>query len=118
MKKYKILFLFLTGVFAINSCSTNDLELSDPNQITPETYFANEAQVQAAVNAAYANLQTVGLYGRLIWYMMDNMSQENADNPQMEPDKRTFKEFTFNSTNEQIKDYWDSCLEVSIKQIS
>jgi tetratricopeptide (TPR) repeat protein len=109
MKKYKILFLFLTGVFAINSCSTNDLELSDPNQITPETYFANEAQVQAAVNAAYANLQTVGLYGRLIWYMMDNMSQENADNPQMEPDKRTFKEFTFNSTNGEIRDYWDSC---------
>ena len=109
MKKYKIIFLLLTGVFAINSCNENDLELTDPNQITPETYFANEAQVQAAVNAAYANLQTVGLYGRLIWYMFDNMSQENEDNPQMEPDKRTFKEFTFNSTNGEIRDFWDTC---------
>ena len=109
MKKYKIIFLLLTGVFAVNSCNDSDLELSDPNQITPDTYFANEAQVQAAVNAAYANLQTVALYGRLIWYMMDNMSQENQDNPQMEPDKRTFKEFTFNSTNGEIRDYWDSC---------
>jgi hypothetical protein len=109
MKKYKIIILLLTGVFAINSCSTSDLELVDPNQITPDTYFANEAQVQASVNAAYSNLQTIALYGRLIWYMMDNMSQEQTDTPNMETDKRTFREFTFNSTNGEIRDYWDTC---------
>ncbi|MGJ8761343.1 MAG: RagB/SusD family nutrient uptake outer membrane protein [Polaribacter sp.] len=109
MKKYKILFLFLTGVFAINSCSTNDLELSDPTQITPETYFANEAQVQAAVNAAYANLQTIALYGRMMWFMNDNMSQEAMEAGGMEPNKAVFLYFTFNSTTNWISDYWDSC---------
>ena len=109
MKKYKILFLFLTGVFAINSCSTDDLELSDPNQITPETYFANEAQVQAAVNAAYANLQTSSLYGRMMWFINDNMSQEAMEAGGMEPNKAVFLYFTFNSTTNWISEYWDSC---------
>ena len=109
MKKYKIIFLLLTGVFAINSCSTSDLELSNPNQLSPETYFANEAQVQASVNAAYANLQTVALYGRLIWYMMDNMAHEQSGNGQQEADKVTFADFSFDSTNGQIAEYWDTC---------
>ncbi|WP_166384005.1 MULTISPECIES: RagB/SusD family nutrient uptake outer membrane protein [unclassified Polaribacter] len=109
MKKYKILFLFLTGVFAINSCSTNDLELADPNQVMPETFFANETQVQSAVNASYANLQPGALYGRLMWFMNDNMSQEAVNGGGMEPNKEVFLDFSFNSTNVFIKDYWDAC---------
>ncbi|ADV48188.1 RagB/SusD domain-containing protein [Cellulophaga algicola DSM 14237] len=109
MKKYKILFLFLSGVLVINSCNTNDLELSDPNQITPETYFSNETQVQAAVNAAYANLQPGALYGRLMWFMNDNMSQEAVNGGGMEPNKEVFLNFSFNSTNGFIRDYWDAC---------
>ncbi|ARV15671.1 RagB/SusD family nutrient uptake outer membrane protein [Polaribacter sp. SA4-12] len=109
MKKYKIILLLLTGVFTIKSCSTGDLELTNPNQLSPETYFANEAQVQASVNASYANLQTIALYGRLVWYMMDNMAHEQFGNGQQEADKVTFADFSFDSTNGQIAEYWDAC---------
>tara|TARA_R110002049_G_scaffold232088_8_gene404654 strand:+ start:3961 stop:5451 length:1491 start_codon:yes stop_codon:yes gene_type:complete len=109
MKKYRFILTVLFGILAINSCSDKDLELSNPNELSPETYFANEAQVQAAVNAAYANLQPFGLYGRLIWYMMDNMSHEQNPNGQQEADKVTFYDFSFDSSNGQIADYWDGC---------
>ncbi|WP_299664938.1 RagB/SusD family nutrient uptake outer membrane protein [uncultured Polaribacter sp.] len=109
MKTNKLIIVFFIGLLTFNSCSEEGLDLENPNQITPETFFANEAQVQAAVNAAYSNLQTVALYGRLIWYMMDNMSHEQSGNGQQEADKVTFADFSFDSTNAQIADYWDSC---------
>jgi hypothetical protein len=109
MKTYKFILTALLGIFIIHSCSDKNLELSNPNQLSPDTFFSNEAQVQSAVNAAYANLQTVALYGRLIWYMMDNMSHEQSGNAQQEADKVTFADFSFDSSNGQIAEYWDSC---------
>lgn len=109
MKTYKFILIALLGGFIIHSCSDKDLELSNPNQLSPDTFFSNESQVQSAVNAAYANLQTVALYGRLIWYMMDNMSHEQSGNGQQEADKVTFADFSFDSSNGQIAEYWDTC---------
>ncbi|WP_299895103.1 RagB/SusD family nutrient uptake outer membrane protein [uncultured Aquimarina sp.] len=109
MKKIKLMTTFLLGLMVINSCSEEDLGLVNPNTLSPDTFFSTEEQVQSAVNAAYANLQTNALYGRLIFYMLDNMSQENAGNGQQEADKRTYAEYTYNSTNQFIADYWDSC---------
>ncbi|MDW5287212.1 RagB/SusD family nutrient uptake outer membrane protein [Formosa sp. PL04] len=109
MKKYKLIVIVLLGVFSINSCSTEDLQLTNPNQLSPDTFFSNESQVQSAVNAAYANLQPFGVYGRNLFYMMDNMSHENAGNGQQEGDKVTFADFSFDSSNNLIKDYWDGC---------
>ena len=110
MKIYKFILIAFVGLCAIHfSCSEKDLELSNPNQLSPETFFSNEAQVQSAVNAAYANLQTLALYGRLIWYMMDNMSHEQSGNGQQEADKVTFADFSFDSSNGQIGEYWDTC---------
>lgn len=99
----------LTGVLLMNSCSKSDLDQTNPNELAPETFFQNEAQVQSSVNAAYANLQTFGLYGRMVFYMMDNMSQENSVNPQIEADKKTYSEFSFDSSNAQILDYYTTC---------
>jgi len=109
MKKYKIILTILAGIFIVNSCSESDLELVSPTQLSPDTFFSNEAQVQAAVNASYANLQTFALYGRLMFYMLDNMSHENAGNSAQEGDKVTYADFSFDSSNNQIKDYYDSC---------
>lgn len=109
MKKYKLILTVLLGAFLIGSCSTDDLELTNPNQLSPDTFFSNESQVQSAVNAAYANLQPFGLYGRLMFYMMDNMSHEQSGNGQQEGDKVTFADFSFDSSLPSIQDYWDGC---------
>lgn len=109
MKKYILIIIAFLGVFTINSCSEDDLELSNPNQLSPDTFFSTESQVESSVNAAYANLQPFGLYGRVIFYMMDNMAHENSGNGQQEGDKVTFADFSFDSSLPSIKDYWDGC---------
>ncbi|WP_075590719.1 RagB/SusD family nutrient uptake outer membrane protein [Labilibacter marinus] len=109
MKKYIFIVIALFGIILTYSCSEDDLELSNPNQLSPDTFFSTESQVESAVNAAYANLQPFGLYGRLMFYMLDNMSHEQSGNGQQEGDKVTFADFSFDSSLNSIKDYWDGC---------
>ncbi|MDO1514464.1 RagB/SusD family nutrient uptake outer membrane protein [Maribacter confluentis] len=112
MKTTKIIFsmfTLFTALVVINACSENDLELVNPNGLSPETFFKTEAQVQSAVNAVYANLQTRGLYSRHMFFSQDNMSHENDGNPQLEADKRQYLDFSFDSSHGPIADYWESC---------
>lgn len=109
MKKFN---LIITTIFALGctvSCSEDQLELTNPNELSPETFFKNESQVQSAVNAVYANLQTRGLYSRHMFFMMDNMAHENGGNNQLEADKRQYLDFSFDASHGAIKAYWDSC---------
>lgn len=97
------------GIFTTNSCDTSDLELTNPNTLSPDTFFQTETQVQSSVNAAYANLQTRGLYARNLAFAMDLMGQDASPNPQLEGNKKPFHDFSFNAGNDIIQYYWESC---------
>nr|WP_315180463.1 RagB/SusD family nutrient uptake outer membrane protein [uncultured Flavobacterium sp.] len=109
MRKIKYITILLSGILLINSCDTKDLDLSNPNELSPDTFFKSEAQVQSAVNAAYTNLQTQGLYVRHSFFSLDNMGQDNEGNSQLEQNKRLFLNFTFDSSSDIVQTYWESC---------
>ena len=109
MTKYKLILTFIIAVFVVHSCSEDNLELTNPNQLSPDTFFKTENQVQSAVNAAYTNFQTHAIYQRYQYFMLDNMSHENDGNPQLEADKREYLDFSFDSSQGAIADYWESC---------
>ncbi|HEX2395443.1 MAG TPA: RagB/SusD family nutrient uptake outer membrane protein [Bacteroidales bacterium] len=109
MKVHKIFIAFFTGILAILSCDADKLELSNPNELDPSTYFKTPAQVQAAVNACYANLQTTGLYSRVMFFGYDNMAYENSGNSQLESDKRQYLDYSFDPSHGAIGAYWESC---------
>jgi len=109
MKNIKYIVAALLGILALNSCDTADLELTNPNTLSPDTFFKTAAQVESSVNAAYANLQTRGLYARNFSFAMDLMGQDAAGNPQLEGNKKPFQDFSFNAGNDIIQYYWESC---------
>jgi len=111
MKIIKYLSItFVCGVLVLSSsCDSKKLDLANPNQLQPETFFKTEAQVQAAVNAVYGSMHTTALYNRHMWFGNDNMAHENAGNPQLEADKRQYLNFDFDYTHGAIGDYWESC---------
>lgn len=109
MKKIKYILIVLSGVLTITSCDTSELELTNPNTLSPETFFKTKDQVQSAVNASYANLQTRGLYGRNFFFAMDLMGHDALGNPQLEGNKKPFQDFSFNAGNDIIQYYWESC---------
>jgi starch-binding outer membrane protein, SusD/RagB family len=91
----------------LNSCDVKKLELVNPNELTPGTFFKTEAQVQQAVNAVYANLQTDGLYQRTLYYSMDFMAFEQLNTT--DPIYHIFLYYTFDADNTFIADYWERC---------
>lgn len=107
--KYISLTLVFGALVLFNSCKSDILDLINPNQLSPDTYFKTGAQVQSAVNAVYGSLQTTGMYNRHMWFGNDNMSHENAGNPQLESDKRDYLNFSFDYTHGAIGAYWESC---------
>lgn len=111
MKIIKYLSLtFAFGVLVLsNSCNSKKLDLANPNQLQPETFFKTENQVKSAVNAIYGSMQTTAMYNRHMWFGNDNMAHENAGNPQLEADKRQYLNFDFDYTHGAIGDYWESC---------
>lgn len=109
MRKIKYIVVVMFGILAINSCDTKDLELTNPNALSPETFFKTKNQVQSSVNAAYANLQTRGLYARHLFFALDLMSQEAKGNPQLEGNKVPFTNFSFDASSDIIQYYWEAC---------
>ena len=107
--KYLSIALLFSALIINNSCDSKKLELTNPNELSPNTYFKTRAQVQSAVNAAYGNLQTIGLYNRTIWFAYDNQSHENCGNPQLEADKRQHLNFTFDASHDALRAFWESC---------
>ncbi len=108
MKYIKFLLLLIISIVTVSSCNL-ELELTNPNELSPDTFFKNAAQLQSAVNTVYAPFQTIGMWARHSYFMMDNMSGENAGNPQLEADKRQYMNFSFNPSHGAIGDYWEQC---------
>ncbi|SHJ74179.1 Starch-binding associating with outer membrane [Reichenbachiella agariperforans] len=109
MKFNRYIIAGLMSLLALNACDQDKLELTNPNDLSPETFLVTQAQAQSAVNAVYANLQTRGLYSRGMFFSMDNMSHENSGNPQLEADKVQYLNFTFDPSHGLIRAYWESC---------
>jgi len=97
----------ITMLLFLYSCDVNKLELTNPNELTPDTFFKTEAQVQQAVNAVYANLQTDGLYQRTLYYSMDFMAFEQLNT--IDPVYHVFLLYTFDASNIFIAEYWERC---------
>lgn len=73
--------LFLTGALGlatILSCDNSDLNKINPNGVTFDTYFTNDAELVAGVNSAYALLQGFGLGAREWFFLHDLRGDEMA----------------------------------------
>ena len=108
MKKYSII-LIATALVTLVSCKEDALFKTNPNELSPDTFFKTAAQVESAATGTYAHLQNRGLYTRHMFFMMDNMSQENGRNQQLEADKVEYLQFAFNANHGPIGEYWKAC---------
>lgn len=61
MRPYKALTPLLLGALA---AGCNDLDVTNPSQRTTDTFYRNESDALAAVNATYHGLQELGAFGR------------------------------------------------------
>lgn len=77
MKRIKYL-LFSATLFLVLCCSTKDLDKFNPNQLTPDSYFSNTAELTRGVNSVYAVIQGNSLVGREYFFLHDLRSDDCA----------------------------------------
>lgn len=107
MKKIKIFFASLASVIGVLiSCNESDIELSNPNEILPETFFKSSQQLESGVTAAYAYLQDVGNYARYQFYINDNIAGENYAAGALEADKAQMINLQVDEANNGNNQYW------------
>ncbi|MEP5340200.1 MAG: RagB/SusD family nutrient uptake outer membrane protein [Algibacter sp.] len=109
MKNIKIYFtgisVLIIGILI--SCNESDIELTNPNQLSTETYFKSSAQLESSVTAAYAYLQEVGNYARYQFYINDNIAGENYAAGNLEADKVQMINRDIDEANNGNNQYWD-----------
>ncbi len=77
MKKIVLLSGFLS-LATVMSCDDSVLDKVNPNGVTFETYFTNDNELVAGVNAAYATVQGFGLAAREWFFLHDLRGDEMA----------------------------------------
>ncbi len=108
MKTKKIILTSMITLLIAFSCKEEELELLDPNVIVPETFFQNSGELQSAVNGAYSFLQSQGMYGRIGFFLLDNLSQENLGTDALQGGLKAFMEYTYDPSLGEFFTYWQS----------
>mgnify|MGYP006291016239 CR=1 FL=1 len=98
----------LSTLVGLSSCDfgSADLTENNPNELSTATFYENQAQMEAAVNAVYSNLQSIGLYARIYFYHHDLMSNEAEGKSSIEGNKEFFNNYQVSPDNGQLARYW------------
>jgi len=107
MKKFKAIIAGVAvAVGIVISCDESEIEVSNPNQLSSETFFKTSAQLESAVTSCYAYLQDVGNYGRYQFYINDNVGGENYAAGNLEADKVQMINRDVDAANNGNNQYW------------
>ena len=70
----------MASLFMLNSCSDEELELTNPNTLTVDQFWKTPDDAQKGVNAIYAMFYKDGLWARWMYFRLDLTSDEGFSN--------------------------------------
>ncbi|MEM9143569.1 MAG: RagB/SusD family nutrient uptake outer membrane protein [Bacteroidota bacterium] len=76
MKRIKtVLVLGLAFLFTL-SCSDEDLDITNPNEVVVDTFYNNADELRNGVYAIYGAMQSTALFSREYWFLHDLRSDD------------------------------------------
>ncbi|WP_165454356.1 RagB/SusD family nutrient uptake outer membrane protein [Hyunsoonleella pacifica] len=103
--KLNTVIVIIASLFML-SCNDN-VEVKNTNELSPDSFFESLAQIEAAANAAYAQLQNSGLYQRYGYILPDTFSDESESGG--DPNFITSFNFSMTPSLEQTTRFWNNC---------
>jgi hypothetical protein len=109
MKSMKTYFFVAVLALAAIACQPN-MDLSNPNELTTESYYKTGEEVTYAVNGAYNMLQRNGGWGRYMFYIINGHGDDwdftyKAANGEKETPP--ICNFTYDASNRMVYECWD-----------
>lgn len=98
--------IFTVSALLVVSCNDN-VAVENRNELSSDSFFESLAQIEAAANAGYAQLQNAGLYQRFGYILPDTFSDESESGG--DPNFVTSFNFALTPSLEQTTRYWNNC---------
>lgn len=106
---YKILSITcIFCLFMVSACNDSILNKSNPNELSPETFFESETQLRDATNVIYAPMQSKAMYGRQYFFSNDLMAQECEGLGSLGGDLREYIDHTWTSSHSAVQTQWNN----------
>lgn len=106
----KSITLLSTGVCLAlaSSCSTDFIDLKDPNAVAASTFYGNESDVQLAVNGIYQSLRSGNSIGESSALFNEERSDNTGrnDNQSSAGEPFQFNDFSLLPSNTYLKSHW------------
>ena len=112
MKKYSLyikslLAFVMVSALVVTSCNDSDLlDITNPNAVTPATFYQTGDDAILAVNAVYSAWQSRELCQRFYFFGNDMPSDENIGTNNLQAVLRQMLDFTWTSNNAVISNMW------------
>src|SRR6476646_3529464 len=109
----KLIVAFTLILFSIFAC-TKDLDVTDQNNPTTESYFKTASQLQNGVNAIYSSLRSANLVGREWFFTHDMRGAETwAGGSQLEaPRAELLKQPSPSPSNAVMTSVWNGTYQM------
>ena len=109
----KLIVAFILILCSIIAC-TKDLDVTDQNNPTTESYFKTASQLQNGVNAIYSSLRAGNLVGREWFFLHDMRGSETASGgAQLEaPRAELLTQPTANPSNSVMTSVWNGAYQM------
>lgn len=109
MKNKVSIYIMSFAMIFLMSCTKDFLDLKNESQLSSESFWKTRAQVNQAVIATYAGLQTYEgdkwTFFEEVWTGMNYKGDDITNNP-AEPYGRDVANFTVNSDNSNVLNIW------------
>jgi starch-binding outer membrane protein, SusD/RagB family len=107
MKNIKSILLLLTAVFMYTACGDGFLNKIDNTSINSSSFYKSESDAIKSVNAVYAPMQNISLWGRRIHFLLDFSCDEIGPTPNTQGPPLELILHTFGPVgNEHIDEPW------------
>ncbi|MDB4291894.1 RagB/SusD family nutrient uptake outer membrane protein [Maribacter sp.] len=111
----KKIFIVLVTICMTSACSDDFTDLAPISNRNEADFFNNADDFVASLNASYAGLQDVGVYGRAYWALFEMRSDNTDQGPDATGLARQYTEinqFTEDPLNEQVDAAWSGSYRV------
>lgn len=113
MKKHRIYVKFLVVLLMANllivfSCQRDEelLDIDNPNNPTPDTFFQNESDALLGLNAVYSTWQSNSLAQRFYFFGNDMPSDESIGTNNLQATLAQMLNYTWDANNQVISSMW------------
>lgn len=112
MKRFNILLSFISFIIMMG-CSDDFIDLAPPSDINEKNFYQTANDMELAVNAAYANLRSTGMFNSGL-YIVGEMRSDNTEATWLSGssfDTESIYTFATNSANTHLQNIWNDMYE-------